>query len=366
MKRTASLLLAVCLALALLTGCGTGGVTDNGQSGDKKTMVIGDTTFNSENWEETVDPHRTYNGWACIRYGIGETLVHYTDSMELEPWLAKSWENDGDLTWTITLRDDVCFSSGRRMDAEAVKQCFEHMLENHDRAPGDTKIAAMYADGQTLTVVTSEPNPALMNCLGDPYGCIIDVDASDFDAGIVAGTGPYVVADMVTDDHLTLTRNENYWAGTPKLDEAKYSSTKNGTATLSFCLAVNRDRKINEQWVSKGSFFYLTVYGKRATGLCKILVKGTRIGVQGFLDQDVWTDAAGKKQYRTVFCVENLVLLGQPKTIPENENHIPEIPSHTENPAAEAQYAEDFYGPETQQNNSGIGGIPENEITDIF
>lgn len=111
-------------------------------------------------------------------------------------------------------------------------------------------------------------------------------------------------------------------------DEAKYSSTKNGTATLSFCLAVNRDRKINEQWVSKGSFFYLTVYGKRATGLCKILVKGTRIGVQGFLDQDVWTDAAGKKQYRTVFCVENLVLLGQPKTIPENENHIPEIPSH--------------------------------------
>lgn len=149
-------------------------------------------------------------------------------------------------------------------------------------------------------------------------------------------------------------------------DEAKYSSTKNGTATLSFCLAVNRDRKINEQWVSKGSFFYLTVYGKRATGLCKILVKGTRIGVQGFLDQDVWTDAAGKKQYRTVFCVENLVLLGQPKTIPENENHIPEIPSHTENPAAEAQYAEDFYGLETQQNNSGIGGIPENENTDIF
>ena len=64
-------------------------------------MVIGDTTFNSENWEETVDPHRTYNGWACIRYGIGETLVRYTDSMELEPWLAKSWENDGDWTWTI-------------------------------------------------------------------------------------------------------------------------------------------------------------------------------------------------------------------------------------------------------------------------
>lgn len=74
----------------------------------------------------------------------------------------------------------------------------------------------MQADGQILTITTSEPNPALMNYLGDPYGCIIDVDASDFDVGIVAGTGPYVVTDMVTDDHLTLTKNENYWNGTPK------------------------------------------------------------------------------------------------------------------------------------------------------
>ena len=28
-----------------------------------------------------------------------------------------------------------------------------------------------------------------MNYLGDPYGCIIDVDASDFETGVVVGTG---------------------------------------------------------------------------------------------------------------------------------------------------------------------------------
>ena len=258
MKKVVSLLLIVCLAITLLAGCSgnanppaaeqptaqeTGASQTDAAQNDaaesapaaKKTMVIGDTTFNSENWEETVDPHRTYNGWACIRYGIGETLVHYTDSMELEPWLAKSWENDGNLTWTITLQDNVTFSSGRKMDAEAVKQCFEHLLENHDRAPGDTKIADMQADGQILTITTSEPNPALMNYLGDPYGCIIDVDASDFDAGIVAGTGPYVVADMVTDDHLTLTKNENYWNGTPKINELTIRTLSNGD-TLSAAL----------------------------------------------------------------------------------------------------------------------------------
>ena len=261
-KKLFVLLTALCLSAGLLAGCGSssGSSGNSGQAGAAaadqaggssaalnsagndqaaaqggKTMVIGDTTFNAENWEETVDPHRTYNGWACIRYGIGETLVHYTDSMELEPWLAKTWENDGDLTWTITLQENITFSSGRAMDAEAVKQCFEHMLENHDRAPSDTKITDIKADGQVLTITTSEPNPALMNYLGDPYGCIIDVDASDFDAGIVIGTGPYIVKDMVTDDHLTLTKNENYWNGTPKIDTLTIRTLSNGD-TLSAAL----------------------------------------------------------------------------------------------------------------------------------
>ena len=247
MKKIISILLIACLALSLLAGCGnsstpaaetptqSGGTAQTATSTAKKTMVIGDTTFNSENWEETVDPHRTYNGWACIRYGVGETLVHYTDTMELEPWLATDWTNDGNCTWTVTLRDGVKFSSGRDMDGEAVKQCLDHLLEVHDRAPSDTKIVDVQANGQVLTITTSEPNPALMNYLGDPYGCIIDVDASDFDTGIVAGTGPYVVKELVTDDHLSLVPNTYYWDGTPKIDDLTIRTLSNGD-TLSAAL----------------------------------------------------------------------------------------------------------------------------------
>ena len=148
-------------------------------------MVIGYTTFNSSNEENSTNPHYAYSGWACIRYGIGETLVKYSDNMEVQPWLAKEWENVDELTWKITLQDNVKFSSGRDMDAEAVKQCLEHLIENHDRASSDLKIASIDADGQVLTIHTSEPKPALLNYLGDPYGCIIDVDAG-FENGIVA------------------------------------------------------------------------------------------------------------------------------------------------------------------------------------
>ena len=90
--------------------------------------------------------------------------------MEIEPWLAKEWENVDELTWKITLQDNVKFSSGRDMDAEAVKECLEHLIENHERAKNDLKIDSMEADGQILTIHTSEPKPALLNYLGDPYG----------------------------------------------------------------------------------------------------------------------------------------------------------------------------------------------------
>ncbi len=240
-KKLLACILMLSIAIGLLAGCGKEkNDSDNAtaqsleQSGLKK-MVIGDTTFNAENWEETINPHVTYNGWPCIRYGVGETLVHYTDTMELEPWLAASWENDGDLIWTITLNEGIKFSSGRDMDAVAVKQCIEHLLENHDRAPSDTKIESVEADGLVLTIKTSEPNPALMNYLGDPYGCIIDVDASDFEAGIVAGTGPYKAIELVTDDHLSLVPNEYYWNGTPKIDELTIRTISDGD-TLSAAL----------------------------------------------------------------------------------------------------------------------------------
>ena len=82
-------LAALCISASLLAGCGNQKSADGTQTeSSEKTFVFGDTTFNPENEEADVNPHNTYAGWACIRYGIGETLFHYSDTMEIEPWLA--------------------------------------------------------------------------------------------------------------------------------------------------------------------------------------------------------------------------------------------------------------------------------------
>ncbi len=227
MKKTLSLLLAFCFAVGLLTGCGgSGGDKSSGASTTKK-MVIGDTTFTPDNLEKTINPHDEYSGWACIRYGVGETLVRYSDKMEVQPWLATSYENIDPLTWKLTLKDGVKFHSGRAMDAAAVKDCLEALVKNHDRAPKDLMIDSIEANGQTLTIKTKEPRPALLHYLGDPYACIVDVAAGVKD-GIVSGTGPYIATDCKSGDHLTLKKNADYWNGAPKLDELTIRSISNG------------------------------------------------------------------------------------------------------------------------------------------
>ena len=112
---------------------------------------------------------------------------------------AKEYENIDDLTWKITLNDGVVVSNGRACDGEAVKECLESLIANHERAAGDLCIDTIEADGNTIIIKTTEPKPALINYLSDPYGCIIDVQAGITDNGIAVSYTH--LADVLPDMH---------------------------------------------------------------------------------------------------------------------------------------------------------------------
>ena len=232
MKKILAMILGLCMVLAL-AACGSGSNTP--ASSGKKTFVFGDTTFNAENEEPTINPHDAYCGWPCIRYGVGETLMKIADDGTLQPWLAESATNVDPYTWEIVIKDAVCFSNGKKVDAAAVKACFEHLIEVHERAAGNLKIASMTADGQKLTIVTSEPNPILMNYLSEAYGCIIDMEVGIPEDNCVVGTGPYVATEVVVDDHVKLVKNTNYWDGDVHIDEILVRTISDGD-TLAMAL----------------------------------------------------------------------------------------------------------------------------------
>ena len=221
------------LIAAILTGAMlAAGMSTSVWADGEKTFVYGTTGYSEEMGDAGLNPHDNYSGWSALRYGVGETLFKYNDNMEVEPWLATDYEFVDDTTVKITLRDDVKFSSGRDMDAEAVKECLEDLIAAHDRAPYDLKIDHIDADGLTLTIYTTEPCPAIINYLGDPYGAIIDMDygiQGEGGSANVAGTGPYI-AENVTPTQIDLVKNENYWGGEVKVDKVTVKSFADGSA----------------------------------------------------------------------------------------------------------------------------------------
>ena len=221
------LIAAVLAGAVMISGLSVSVMADK-----EKTFVYGTTGYSEEMGDAGLNPHDNYSGWSALRYGVGETLFKYNDNMEVEPWLATDYEFVDDTTVKITLRDGVKFSSGRTMDAQAVKECLENLVKVHDRAPSDMKIDHIEADGLTLTIYTTEPCPAIINYLGDPYGAIIDMEygvQGDGGNANVAGTGPYI-AEKVTPTQIDLVKNENYWGGDVKVDKVTVKSLTDGSA----------------------------------------------------------------------------------------------------------------------------------------
>ena len=222
-------LLAAALACAiaaagLLAGCGGSDASAGG-----KTLVLGTTDYGVAAEDAGLNPHENYSGWSAVRYGVGETLFKFSNDMEPEPWLATGYEFIDETHCRIDLREGVRFTSGRTMDAQAVKECLDDLLATNDRAPGDTKISSIEAsgDGKSIVVETSEPCPALINYLSDPYGAIIDMQVGVSEDKNVSGTGPYK-ATAVSDTEITLVPNTDYWNGTPKLDSIIVKTIEDG------------------------------------------------------------------------------------------------------------------------------------------
>ena len=148
------ILAAVLAAAMVMSMTGVSAAAKSKEKSEGTTFVYGTTGYSEEMGDAGLNPHDNYSGWSCLRYGVGETLFKYNDNMEIEPWLATDYEFTDDNTVKITLRDGVKFSSGRTMDGEAVKECLDDLIANHDRAPYDMKIDKIEADGMTVTIHT--------------------------------------------------------------------------------------------------------------------------------------------------------------------------------------------------------------------
>lgn len=233
-KKVMTLLLSAVVGAVFLAGCSGAGTqgTENtavseessAEENGSEAADAGDTGEKHVNvaffWiPPTLDPAVDYQGWVTCRLGVGEALVKLNDDLEVEGCVANSWENIDDTTWEFHIRDGITFSNGTPVTAEAAKASLERAIEMNDRAAEYLKIDMIEADGQTLTITTTEPNAALLNNLVEPVFCIIDTTQSEESIETAPiGTGPYVISSFSPEQTVELVKNDTYWDGEPGLD----------------------------------------------------------------------------------------------------------------------------------------------------
>lgn len=87
--------------------------------------------------------------------------------------------------------------------------------------------------------------------------------------------------------------------------------TNGGVALLKISVATNEPQKKNDEWVTHTEWHNVTVWGRRAEGLARVIAKGSAIIVEGALRTSSWEDADGKKRYRTEIHARDVHLVGR-------------------------------------------------------
>lgn len=247
-----SVIVAIFLSLVLvLTGCGSKDVSTGDSSSDAKapsnqeeqgseskesnepalakeqTLIYG-----SDSEPAGLDPHKV-PAHASVRIytKIYDSLVKTDKDMNYVPNLAESWETPDDTTYIFNLRKNVKFHNGRQMTADDVKYSFERILN-----PDTASIAKSYfekikeinvIDESTIEFKLSEPYAPFMSYMSSSYAAVVPKEVVEENGDLMqvaCGTGPFMLAEWVPDNSITLKKNPDYFMeGQPKLDSLVYN-----------------------------------------------------------------------------------------------------------------------------------------------
>ena len=229
MPRTTPRSLAVFAAAAIgalaLSSCASSSSSEETAPVEGGTLVY--ATGDAE--PTCLDPHVGGNyPQALISTQYLEPLVGRTADGTITPWLATEWETSEDgLTWDFTLQEDVTFTDGTPLDAEAVKVNVEHLQDPETQSSTGylavEKIDEVEAvDATHVRFHLSAPDSALLESMSQQWTAIqspagIERGMEENCAAPI-GTGPFIVEEWTPQQQVTLVRNDDYQTSGPEAD----------------------------------------------------------------------------------------------------------------------------------------------------
>jgi single-strand DNA-binding protein len=86
--------------------------------------------------------------------------------------------------------------------------------------------------------------------------------------------------------------------------------TPQGTPIAAFGVATNRQWKTGDQVKEATEFHNIVAWNKLGELCSQLLVKGSRVYVEGRLQTRDWVDQSGAKRYRTEIIIDEMIFLG--------------------------------------------------------
>jgi len=199
------------MAVAALASCA---VPDQAASGSK--LVYGLTLAPSG-----LDPHLDVSSELGIPLNsVYDTLIFRTQSGDLVPMLAESWEISEDgLEYVFRLRQGIRFHDGTPFTAAAVKRTLDRIADPENGSRRAVTLLGPYVgstvrDEHTIVVELSEPFAPLLDSFSQVYlapasPAALDKWGAEYQFHQV-GTGPFALKEYVPKDHVTLVRYDDY------------------------------------------------------------------------------------------------------------------------------------------------------------
>src|SRR5581483_6934194 len=147
-----------------------------------------------------------------LERALFDTLVTFDDFGHMQPALALSWKSEpGDRRWQFWIRPGVSFDDGSPLTPTAVATSLREANPKW----------AVSALGDSILIESNTQEPWLAAQLTLPKFSIVKRTPA-----AILGTGPFHVTDWQPGKSLSLSANENYWAGRPFLSSCEIAMAK--------------------------------------------------------------------------------------------------------------------------------------------
>ena len=244
-KKILTLLAAVCLLSAVLSGCGGGSQAGTTENTDQSTNTAADgaearaaagelNVGIAQDLDSSLDPHKTVKaGTREVMFNVFEGLLKPDASGNLNPAVAESYTvSDDHLLYTFKLRSGVKFHNGQDVTPEDVIWSYQRCAEPD--SADIIQVAAfagveMYAEGDdTVCFQLQEPSNEFTSYLTT---AILPKDYTEQDTQPV-GTGPFKCVSRTAQESVVLERFDDYWGEKPELTKVTYKIIENADSIL--------------------------------------------------------------------------------------------------------------------------------------